>query len=154
MEKQKVTGVEFRLDAKYRSWMSFLSGSIIVDGEQAGQGQTTDILSVPTRRANAGITYRFMPRYSANLLYRYIGAYDALSGNPDITDVFTIQSAHQFDATLSMRDITFSGKNLNGFFTVTNITDATVYQANIRRSGPHKFLQGGRAAYFRLVAKW
>ncbi|NOX76684.1 MAG: TonB-dependent receptor plug domain-containing protein [Gammaproteobacteria bacterium] len=154
VEKQKVTGVEFRLDAKYRRWMSFLSGSLIVDGKQTGQGQSTDILSIPTQRANAGVTYRFLSRYSANLLYRYTGAYDALSGNPDSTNIFTIQSAHQFDATLSMQDIMFSGKNVNGFFTITNITDATVYQANVRRSGPHKFLQGGRAAYFRLVAKW
>jgi len=154
VDEQKNTGVEFRLDAKHRNWMSFLSGSIVLNGEQTGQGQTTDTLSIPTKRANAGIGYRFLSRYSANLLYNYTGAYDALSGNSDIADIFTIQTAHQVDATLSMKEVSLFGQTLDGFLSITNLTDEDIYQANVRRSGPHQFLQDGRAVYLRLVAKW
>jgi len=154
VDKQKNTGVEFRVDAKYRSWISFLSGSIIIDGKQTGQGQTREILSIPKQKASAGISYLFSSSYSANLLYSYTGAYNALSGNPDINDIFTVASAHQLDATLSIQEIILLGQTLGGFLTVTNLTDATIYQANVRRSGPHQFLQEGRAVYLRLAASW
>ena len=154
VDEQSVTGLEFQLNAQAGRWRGVLSGSQIVAAEQVSQGQTADLISIPRQRLNLGLSYRFSSGLNANLLYRYIAAYDALSGNKEIDELFTIESSHQLDATLSVRDIALLGQTVDGFVTVTNLTDAQIYQANVRRSGPHQFLQDGRALYLRVALKW
>ncbi len=154
VDEQHVTGLEFRLNTEVGNWLGMINGAWIVDGEQLSQGQRAALLSIPKRRANIGLSYLFPAGFSANLRYQYTAGYEALSGNPDIDALLEIASAHRFDVTLSMGDIPLFGQRVEGFFTVTNLTDATIYQANVRRTGPQQFLQAGRAAYVRIALRW
>ncbi len=154
VDEQRVTGLEFRLDARSGSWLGVVSGSWIIDGEQRSGGERAELLSIPKRRLAAGLNYLFASGINANLTYGYTAAYDALSGNKDLDEIFVIESAHRLDATVSVAGIALFGQRIDGFLTLTNLTDAEIYQANVRRSGPQKFLQDGRAAYVRVAIRW
>lgn len=160
VEEQRVMGTEFRIDAKYKDWHSFINGSIILDAEQdivdeqTGGKSTQDLLSISRNRINTGITYNFYDNYAFSLLHSFTGSYEALSGNPNVTNTFRIGSANEVNATLSMDSVRVFDHDLSGYFTITNLTDSEIYHANIRGSGPHKFLQDGRAFYFGITSKW
>ena len=163
VEEQRVRGAEFRMDARFGKWISFVNGSFIIDAEQdyivevapdTYEEKTRDVLSIAEERANVGVSYNFTNHWALSALYAYTGAYDALSGNTDIDEPFEIHAADEVNVTLSVRDIKMDDLKLDGFLTVTNLTDKEIYHANIRQSGTHKFLQDGRAVYLRLAAKW
>lgn len=160
VEKLETTGMEFEAEATFDKWQGFVNGSLIFEGTQdlldevSGKRKTRDLLSLSEQRVNAGLTYSFRPELSASILYSHSAAYDAISGNPAISEVLHIGAANKVDVTLSLRDREVFGQKVSGFLTVTNLTDEKIFEANIRRSGPHQFLQDGRAVYLRLTTNW
>jgi len=160
VQEQKVVGAEFRIDTKWKRWNSFINGSFILDAEQdyidsgTGSKSTQDVLSIPEERFNVGMSYNLTDNHALSLVYSFTNSYEANSGNSSVTDTQKINSASDLSASLSATDIAISTFKVDAFLTVTNLLNNEIYQANIRHSGPNKFLQDGRAINVRLVTKW
>ena len=146
VQEQTVQGLEGELDAKFGSILAFANASYLIDAEQELKDdithttETVDVLGIPDAKTNFGVGYLFNDHYSISLVSSYIWSYDALSGNTAINEPFDIPGAFDLKLTLQAQDIPIGKNSLNGFLTINNLTDQKNYHANIRRSGPHKFL--------------
>jgi outer membrane receptor protein involved in Fe transport len=156
VDSQSVWGVESSAYYRSKRWLAFLNGAHVIDSSQTveqsdGSKTERDVLGMPRLKAALGVAHVFDDKYSLAFLYRFANRYNALSGNASITESFEIPRAHYLSAVLSVRGLELGGLNTEAFLTVQNALDRDNFQANIRRSGPHQFLQDGRSVLLRVV---
>jgi outer membrane receptor protein involved in Fe transport len=150
VETQTVQGLEWQFDIRKGPVDAFLGGAWIINAEQdvrdsdTGAVFTRDLLGLPEKKISIGASCQVHDHVFLSLISSHIESYDALSGNPTITEPIRIESAHEINLTVGICDMEFSKLEWDGFLTVTNLTDRTNYEANIRRSGPHIFQQPER----------
>ena len=160
IDEQTVQGLEGRLDLRYGPILTFINGAYIFNAEQkievpsTGELETFDLLNLPEAKANWGISYLFNPHYSLSLLSSYIWPYDALSGNPSISEPFEIPAYFTMKMTFNASGFKMNYVTWDWFITVNNLLDRKNYHPNIRRSGPHMFLQDGRGIYAGITARF
>jgi outer membrane receptor protein involved in Fe transport len=150
VETQTVEGMECQFDIKKGPVTAFINGAYIFDAKQevldseTGSFSTVDLLGLPGKKVNIGVSYFFLRYYTLSLISSHIGAYQALSGNSSVSEPIKIKAYHDIKLTLGVTGVNFSGMMWDGFITINNLTDRKNYEANIRRSGPHVFEQKGR----------
>lgn len=156
VEKQRISGAEFQLNIKKNPFMVFVNGAFIFNIDQevkddiTGEIESFEVLGIPKTKINLGLSYNIIDRLSLNLLYIYTGSYMTFSGNTLITDPFEIDNAGNLRLSLYWEGLELAGYKIDLQFAVNNFFDSEFYHPNIRRSGPHKFLQEGRTLLFSL----
>ena len=159
VEKQQITGLELQTNFRFNPFLVFINGAYImqitqdVKDNQTGNIESFDVLSIPDKKANVGISYSLSQHFTFSLLYSYIDQYEAHSGNELIDNLFSIDASNDLKLTLKFGEFEFANGSIVGFITINNLTDENFYHANIRRSGPNKFLQEGRNLMFRIQFK-
>lgn len=156
VDSQTVRGLEFQLEGGKGPWRYVFSGSHIFDAEQdvAGPGgamSTRAVLGIPKTRFNLALTRQF-GRWDASLLYRHVHSHRALGGNVSVTQPFRIPSADIVDLVVNSPAVPFQGGEWRASLGINNLADERYFDANIRRSGPHQFLQDGRSVVFSVNA--
>jgi hypothetical protein len=160
VEKQTVKGAEFQLDLKRNDALAFVNGSVLFDpvqdlvDESTGTVRQVDLLGISRAKMNLGASYTLTNNLHVSLLYSLVDGYDALSGDRSISEPVTISSSGSLRASLHFAGYKVGDASLKGFVTVNNLTDSQSYFANIRRSGPHVFLQGGRSVMIRATVSY
>ncbi|MCK5003848.1 MAG: TonB-dependent receptor [Candidatus Aminicenantes bacterium] len=150
VEKQNIKGVEFQFRLKKKPLIAFVNGAYLFDITQdiksntTGETDTYDVPGIPEIKLNLGVSYNVYKNLTLSFLYSFFDEYQALSGNSAIIDPFMISSAHNLRLNLYWSSIKLAGSQIDLTLTVNNLTNAKNYHANIRRSGPHMFLQEGR----------
>lgn len=159
VEKQRVAGLEFQSDIKWRSIMFFLNGAYIIDISQEIREDNSDktirkdVLGIPDKKLNTGLSYNPNKYITVSLIYSLIDKYKALSGNSSVSEPFWIDRGHDMKTTLRIGEISLGKINFDGLVTVNNLLNRELYHANIRRSGSHIFLQEGRNISLKLRLK-
>lgn len=156
VDSQTIRGLEYQLEGGFFQWRYFFNGAQIITADQKafdnmGMITTHDVLGIPGSRFNLGIA-RYFGEWSVSILFRYQGSYRALSGNTNISDQVRIPSTRELDLVVNSPEINLGGGGWRASLMVNNLTDARNYDANIRRSGPNRFLQDGRNIVFSINA--
>ena len=148
VKKQRVTGLEFNSDLRWRSLIFFLNGAYLFDISQEvennGRITTRNVLGVPDKKIAAGISYSLLRRLSLSILCTMTDRYEALSGNTIIMRPYTIDRQYDIGTVLSLGKAVFNDITFSGSIDINNIFNFRNFDPNVRRSGPHKFLQEGR----------
>lgn len=135
--ERDVTGTEFHLRSLHHpSWASeletwmYYSHYLDTDEEKMDEGGnrtgTGGIADLADHKIQAGMTARFEDRYTATLLWRYIGARKTIETNP----VREIDSYMTFDLVLRARKLLFPGVGLT--LKVSNLLDEVYAHPGIR----------------------
>lgn len=151
VETQTVDGIECKLDIKKKSFSLFLNGALIVNAEQKGTNALTGarekvkLKGLPKETASLGLSYDFLNYYKVSMISSHRNDYEALSGNKGVSDIVKIKAYHDVKVSLSFDKVKIGGFMWDGYISVNNLFDRINYEANIRRSGPHMFIQEGRS---------
>lgn len=155
---QRVRGLEFQLNGRLSGWDGFVNGAHIFEAEQeisdvAGADARRDVPGISRTRINAGVSRQYRG-WELALLYHFRDAYRAFSGSANVPGLFRIPSTHELNLTLNAPAFSFSGAEWKTRLSLLNLTDAENYDANIRQSGTHQFLQDGRSFVVDLMAEF
>lgn len=146
-EIKETAGLESQIYIRYNKWHGDINYSFV---QPVNTTSNTESLNIYQNMVNGSINYDVLKKVTLNVRANYRDGISAVSGSGN-GEIIKLKPYTLFHFTTSVNALEYNGTKIILMLSVKNIFNSTVYQPNIRTSGPIEFQLPGRQYLARLL---